>query len=76
MQFFPPTKLVRNRLEEVRSAAPAAYFAAMRSPQFTMGLRYLDLRMRRAMLHDPMSVRMMARTRTALDFTPRYYNAA
>ena len=36
-----------------------------------MGLRYEGLRMRKAMMSDPMSVEMMAKTRATLSFTPR-----
>jgi hypothetical protein len=43
----------------------------MRSPSFSMGLRYAGLRMMKAMLLDRQSVEMMAQTRVRLDFTPR-----
>jgi hypothetical protein len=44
---------------------------AIRSPAFSMGLRYAGLRMMKAMLSDRQSVEMMAQTRAGLDFTPR-----
>ena len=44
---------------------------ALQSPQFSMGLRYCGLRMRKAMLSDPMSIQMMAKTRAELEFIPR-----
>jgi hypothetical protein len=44
---------------------------AMRSPSFSMGLRYAGLRMMKAILSDRQSVEMMAQTRAGLDFTPR-----
>src|SRR5438105_4934706 len=44
---------------------------ATQSPQFTMGLRYCGLRMRKAMLSDAMSIQMMAKARAELDFIPR-----
>jgi hypothetical protein len=43
----------------------------MGSRPFAYGLRYVDLRMARAMLRDPESRAMMAQTRAALDFEPR-----
>ncbi|MBV9634071.1 MAG: hypothetical protein JOZ40_05525 [Methylobacteriaceae bacterium] len=47
------------------------YRDAMRSPHFSMGLRYAGLRMMKAMLSDPQSAAMMKQTRATLDFTPR-----
>jgi len=44
---------------------------AMRSPVYSMGLRYAGLRMMKAMLSDRQSVEMMRQTRAGLDFTPR-----
>jgi hypothetical protein len=44
---------------------------AMRSPPFSLGLRYVGLRMMKAMLSDPQSAAMMKQTRATLDFTPR-----
>lgn len=48
-----------------------AFQEAMRSPPFSMGLRYLGLRMLKAILSDQQSLEMMAQTRAGLDFTPR-----
>jgi hypothetical protein len=47
------------------------YRQAMQSSLFTMGLRYVGLRMLKSILADRMSMEMMARTRATLDFTPR-----
>jgi hypothetical protein len=47
------------------------YRDAMRSAQFSMGLRYEGLRMIKAMLSDRQSVEMMAQVRSKLDFIPR-----
>ena len=64
---------VRQRVETLVTTNPAfvSYRQAMRSPQFTMGLRYLGLRMMKSMLADRMSREMMAQTRATLDFIPR-----
>src|SRR5258705_6065892 len=43
----------------------------MLSAPFTMGMRYQGLRMLKAMLTDPVSIEMIAKTRATLDFTPR-----
>ena len=43
----------------------------MKSPAFSMGLRYAGLRMMKAILSDRRSVELMAQTRVGLDFTPR-----
>ena len=47
------------------------YRQAMQSPPFTMGLRYVGLRMLKSMLVDRIAMEMMARTRATLDFIPR-----
>jgi len=72
LSFFPP-QAVRGKLEQMMATTPAfaSYRQAMQSVLFSMGLRYLDLRMRKAMLADPTSRRMMAQTRATLNFTPR-----
>jgi len=72
MRFFPPPLIARQH-EELRTNNPAfrRSMDAMMHPQFTMGLRYLDLRMRKALLGDAESVAMMAKTRAALDWLPR-----
>jgi hypothetical protein len=64
---------VRERVEALVATNPALvrYRQAMQSAPFTMGLRYVGLRMLKSMLGDPMSREMMARTRATLDFIPR-----
>ena len=70
--FLPPPA-VRDASMEFIELDPALlrYREAANSPRFTMGLRYLDLRMRKAILGDKMSLEMMAKTRSTLDFEPR-----
>jgi hypothetical protein len=70
--FLPPPA-VRDASIEFIEQDPALlrYREVANSPRFTMGLRYLDLRMRKAILGDKMSLEMMARTRSTLDFEPR-----
>ncbi len=72
MGFFPPM-VMRDQILQFVNTDPAflRYREAMLSAPFTMGLRYLDLRMLKAVLGDPTSVQMMAQTRATLDFTPR-----
>ena len=64
---------VRERVETLVTTNPAfvSYRQAMQSSPFTMGLRYVGLRMLKSMLADRMTMEMMARTRATLDFTPR-----
>ena len=72
LQFFPPA-LVHDRAVDLVASDPAflRYRAAQQSGSLAMGLRYQSLRMVKAVLGDPESVAMMARTRAALDYTPR-----
>ncbi len=72
LNLFPPMA-VRERVEMLVNTNPALtrYRQAMQSAPFTMGLRYVGLRMMKAMLSDPMSMEMMARTRATLEFEPR-----
>ncbi len=72
MRFFPP-QLVREQMTEIAHTDPAfvRYREAMLSAPFSMGMRYQGLRMLKAMLSDPASLEMVAKTRAALDFTPR-----
>jgi hypothetical protein len=72
LRFFP-TRSARERTMELVSADPAylRYFAAMQSPAYKMGLRHQGLRMTKAMLADPVSIKMVAQTRATLDFVPR-----
>jgi hypothetical protein len=72
LNLLPPPA-VRERVEALVTTNPAfvRYRQAMQSPPFTMGLRYVGLRMFKAMLADRMTVEMMARTRATLDFIPR-----
>jgi hypothetical protein len=68
-----PAPAVRERVKALVTTNPAfvSYRQAMQSAPFTMGLRYVGLRMLKSMLRDPISREMMARTRTTLDFIPR-----
>jgi len=68
-----PAPAVRARVETLITTDPAfvSYRQAMQSAPFTMGLRYVGLRMLKSMLADRMSMEMMARTRATLDFIPR-----
>jgi hypothetical protein len=72
MRFYPPSVIQEHARHSIDpDASLIACRDAMRSPQFSMGLRYEGIRMRKAMMSDPMSVRMMTNTRATLDFTPR-----
>jgi len=72
LNLFPPP-VVRERVETLvtTNVAFVSYRKAMQSPPYTMGLRYVGLRMLKSMLADRMSMDMMAQTRATLDFTPR-----
>src|SRR4029077_14883481 len=72
LNLFPPMA-VRERVELLVNTNPALarYRQGMQSAPFTMGLRYVGLRMMKAMLSDRMSMEMMAQTRATLDFIPR-----
>jgi hypothetical protein len=72
LRFFP-LALTHNRiLQLIDSAAPLiACRKALQSPQFSMGLRYEGIRMRKAMMSDPMSMQVMSQSRASLEFTPR-----
>ena len=72
LHFFP-APLIAKAHEQLRTTDPALgrFQDAMRSRAFAYGLRYVDLRMARAMLNDPESRAQMARTRSTLDFEPR-----
>jgi len=72
MQFFPPPVVHQEALElHASHAALAQQRTAMQSGPFAYGLRYVDLRMARAMLNDPESMARRAHTRSTLDFEPR-----
>jgi hypothetical protein len=72
MQFFPAPLVQQEALDlHASNAAIAQRKTAMQSGQFAYGLRYVDLRMARAMLNDPESMARMAHTRSTLDFEPR-----
>ena len=64
---------VREQMEKFATTDPAfvRYRRAVQSAPFTMGLRYVGLRMLKSVLADRMSMEMMARTRATLDFIPR-----
>ena len=68
-----PSPEARQRVEALVTTNPAfaSYRQARQSPQLTMGLRYVGLRMMKSMLGDRMTMEMMARTRATLDFIPR-----
>jgi hypothetical protein len=72
LHFFP-APLIAKAHETLRTTDPALlrFQDTMKSQPFSYGLRYLDLRMAKAMLRDPESRAMMAQTRAALDFEPR-----
>jgi hypothetical protein len=72
LQFFP-SPLIANAYEQLRTTDPACLRRqeVLRSRPFADGLRYAGLRMARAMVTDPETVRHMAQTRATLDFTPR-----
>ena len=72
LRFFPPMD-VREQMEKFATTDPAfvRYRRAVQSAPFTMGLRYVGLRMLKSVLADRMSMEMMARTRATLDFIPR-----
>ena len=72
LNLFPAPE-VRQRVETLVTTNPAfvRYRQAMQSPPFTMGLRYVGLRMLKSMLVDRIGMEMMARTRATLDFIPR-----
>jgi hypothetical protein len=74
LKFFPPSlPWVRDRMMEIANTDPAMlrYREAMMSATYSMGMRHQDLRMMKAMLGDPTSVKMIAQTRATLDFVPR-----
>jgi hypothetical protein len=71
LAYLPPP-FIADQLQELMATKQArAYHQAMQSAPFTMGLRYAGLRMMKAALTDPMSIKMMAQTRATLDFVPR-----
>jgi hypothetical protein len=72
LHFFP-APLISKAHEQLRTTDPrlVRFHDAMGARPFSYGLRYVDLRMARAMLRDPESRAMMAQTRAALDFQPR-----
>ena len=72
LMFFP-APLIAAAHEQLRTMEPAALrrAEAMRAPSFGYGLRYQGLRMHRAIINDPESMRQLAQTRSTLDFTPR-----
>lgn len=71
-RFSPPPE-AHGRMQSTASANPA-YLAcrrALQSPQFTLGLRYVEPRMRKALLSDPAGRATMAEARANIDFVPR-----
>jgi len=72
LQFFPPRDAYDAALQHANhDPAVLRYRAALHSGPLAMGLRYQDLRMIKVTLGDPMSVAMMAQTRSTLSFVPR-----
>ncbi len=72
LQFFPPRDAYDAALHHANhDPAILRYRAALHSGPLAMGLRYQDLRMIKATLGDPMSMAMMAQTRSTLAFVPR-----
>ena len=72
MQFCPSPLVYQEALDvNARNAAIEQFRTALQSGHFAYGLRYVDLRMARAMLNDPESMARMAQTRSTLDFEPR-----
>jgi len=71
--YLFPAPLIAKPHERLRTTDPVllGFHDAMGARPFSYGLRYVDLRMARAMLRDPESRAMIAQTRAALDFTPR-----
>ena len=72
LHFFP-SPLIANAHEQLRTTDPAFLRRqeVLRSRPYADGLRYSGLRMARAMMSDPETVRHMTQTRATLDFTPR-----
>lgn len=72
LRFFPPPE-AHSRMQSITSAIHAylAYLRALQSPQFTLGLRYVEPRMRKALLTDPAGRATMAEARANIDFIPR-----
>jgi hypothetical protein len=72
MQFSPSPQVYQEALDlNARNAAMVQLRTALQSGHFAYGLRYVDLRMARAMLNDPETMARMAETRSTLDFEPR-----
>ena len=72
LQFFPPREAYDATLHLAQhDPALLRYRAALLNGPLAMGLRYQDLRMIKATLGDPMSMAMMAQTRSNLPFVPR-----
>lgn len=72
LRFFPPLESY-GRMQSIATANSAylAYRRALQSPQFTLGLRYVEPRMRKALLTDPAGRATMAEARANIDFVPR-----
>src|SRR5260370_34043474 len=72
IQFCPSPLVYREALDlNATNAVILQFRTALQSGHFAYGLRYVDLRMARAMLNDPESMAHMAQTRSTLDFEPR-----
>src|SRR5260370_19906131 len=65
MQFFPSPQAYQEALDlNASDAAIVQLRTALQSGHFAYGLRYVDLRMARAMLNDPASMSRIAQTRS------------
>ncbi len=72
MQFLSSPLVYQEALDlNASNAAIVQSRTALQSGSFAYGLRYVDLRMARAVLNDPESMTRMAQTRSTLDFQPR-----
>lgn len=72
LRFFPPPE-AHSRMQSITTANRAylAYRRALQSPQFTLGLRYVEPRMRKALLSDPAGRATVAEARKNINFVPR-----
>lgn len=67
----PPAAYERMQSIAEENSAYLAYRRALQSPQFTLGLRYVEPRMRKALLSDPAGRATLAGARANIRFIPR-----